>query len=512
MLRASFPELDRAARVSLTAQIVGFYAEAIRDGRMRPGDRLPPIRDVAKGCDVTRAVVQEAYHLLAERGLVEGTVGRGTTVLGSTAPTATATSTNGTNGTTGPAHGSPRPLSPYAEAALRRLQEMPGAPPLPAGRPLVANFAELAPDSDRFPVDEWRQAMDAVLKQRGAELLGYGQSSNGLPALRELLAARWRDLDPGVTANDLLITAGAQQALDLALRTFCAPGDTVVLTAPSYHQMYGLLRAHGLQVIQVPFDQHGIDLQKLERALQRPGVRLCYLMPSFHNPTGRTLDLAQRQALIEVLARTEVPVVEDEYQHSLRFRGAPLPTLRSLDPRALTVTVATMSKELFPALRIGWVSGSPDLLRPMAAVKRFMDLETSPLLQAALVEFVQRGSLDRYLGSLRAELRDRHAALQQAAQQHLPQGCTVTAPDGGFLAWLEMPGPGQGDRLAELAFERGVRVVAGRVFDLHGQPSRGVRLSLTRADRAQIEAGMAVLGACARELTQEPATASHPFL
>lgn len=503
MLRAAYPELDRAARVPLPSQIAGYYADAIRDGRLRVGDRLPPIRDIAKACDVTRAVVQEAYRLLAGRGLVEGTVGRGTTVLGS--PDA------GRSDGEGPGPKSaPRPLSPYAEAAQRRLQEMPGAPPLPAGRPLVANFAELAPDSDRFPVDEWRSAMDAVLQHRGAELLGYAHSSNGLPELRELLAARFGDLDPGLTADDLLITAGAQQALDLALRTFCAPGDAVVLTAPSYHQMYGLLRAHGLQVLQVPFDERGIDLARLEAVLRR-GVRLVYLMPSFHNPTGRTLDLAQRRALVEVLARTEVPVVEDEYQHSLRFRGEPLPTLRSLDPRGLTVTVATMSKELFPALRIGWVSGSPDLLRPMAAVKRFMDLETSPLLQAALVEFVQRGNLDRYLDDLRGELRQRHAALQAAAAEHLPKGCTITAPDGGFLAWLELPAPGLGDRLAELAVERGVRVVPGRVFDLYGQPSRGVRLSLTRADCPQIAAGIAVLGACARELTAEPALA-RPFL
>jgi 2-aminoadipate transaminase len=388
---------------------------------------------------------------------------------------------------------------------------MPGAPPLPAGRTLVANFAELAPDSERFPVDDWRASMDAVLQRHGAELLGYGHSSSGLPELRELLAARWRDVDALVTADDLLITAGAQQALDLALRTFCAPGDTVVLTAPSYHQMYGLLRAHGLQVIQVPFTEHGIDPQRLERALQRPGVRLVYLMPSFHNPTGRTLDLAQRRALIEVLARTEVPVVEDEYQQSLRFRGEALPTLRSLDPRALTVTVATVSKELFPALRIGWITGSPDLLRPMAAVKRFMDLETSPLLQAALVEFVRRGHLDRYLDGLRAELQKRHAALQAACSKHLPANCTITSPDGGFVAWLELPGPGQGDRLAELAIERGVRVVPGRVFDLHGQPSRGVRLSLTRADREQIAAGVAVLGDCARQLTSAP-VAARPFL
>jgi DNA-binding transcriptional MocR family regulator len=494
VLRTPFPDLDPDAGSPLAAQIASYYAEAIREGRVRAGDRLPPIRETARACDVTRATVQEAYRLLAERGLVAGAVGRGTTVLAS-APAAAA-----------PA----MPLSPYAEAALRRTQAFGGAVP-PSSGDIVATFAELSPDGDRFPVDEWRAAMDAVLKKSGAELLGYGHETNGLPALRELVAARARGTDPRIEAENVLITAGAQQALDLVLRTFCAPGDSVVVTDPSYHQMLGLARAHGLQVVPVPFGEQGIDLERLEAALQRDDVRLLCLMPTFHNPTGRTLDLAQREELTAAVARTSVPVVEDEYQQSLRFRGESLPSLRALDPRGLTVTVASMSKELFPALRIGWVVAGAELLRPMAAVKRFMDLETSPMLQAALVEFVRRGSLDRYLDDLRAELRARHAELQRSAAEFLPEGCTLTDPDGGFVAWLELPEPGHGDRLAQLAGERGVRVIPGRVFDLHGRASRGVRLSLTRADTSQVRAGMRVLGQCARELLRAPEPA-RPFL
>lgn len=496
------PEVDPNAGGSLAAQVAAFYARAISAGRLRRGDRLPPIRAVAGACGVARATVQEAYHRLAAEGLVESTVGRGTVVL---APPASDDGLDGAGGRFA------RSLSPYALAALRSTLEMAGAPELPPGQPLVANFAELSPDDGRFPVDEWRQAMDAVLRARGGELLGYGHSVFGLEELRGLLAERAHDVDPALTADDLLVTAGAQQALDLVLRTLCAPGDTVVVTAPSYHQMHGLLRAHGLEIAQVPFGPAGLDLAQLERALARPSVRLCYLMPTFHNPTGRTLDLAQRRALVDALRATSVAVVEDEYQSSLRCRGEPLPTLRSLDPRGLTVTVSTVSKELFPALRLGWVAGSQDLLRPMAAVKRFMDLETSALLQAALVEFLRRGSLDRHLDALRRELGRRHAALQRAALSHLPPGCSITDPDGGFVAWLELPEAGHGERLAELAVERGVRVVPGSAFDPNGAPSRGVRLSLTRADTDRIEAGVRVLGECARELVGAAAVA-RPFL
>ena len=498
MLRTPLPDLDPSADASLAAQIAGYYAAAIRDGRLRAGERLPPIRVAARACAVARTTVQEAYRQLAELGLVEATVGRGTTVCGAGAAPLPA------------ADAAAVALSPYALAALRRTQEMGGAPPLPTGRELVADFAELAPDGERFPVDEWRAAMDAVLTRRGAEVLGYGFEPNGHADLRACIAERMRSSDANAHAKHVLVTAGAQQALDLVLRTRCAPGDTVLVSDPSYHQMHGLLRAHGLQVASIPFGPEGLDLDQLRRHLRRDGVRLCYLMPTFQNPTGRTLDLAQRHALVEVLAETSVPVVEDEYQHSLRFAGEPLPSLRALDPRRRTITVATFSKELFPALRIGWVHADHDLLAAMAAVKRFMDLETSPLLQAALVEFLRRGSLDRHLDDLRAELRTRHAALRAACARHLPAECTWTEPDGGFVAWLELPEPGMGDRLCELAVQRGVRVVPGRLFDLHARPSRGVRLCLARAGVPEIEAGVAVLGAAAHELLG--AAAARPFL
>ncbi len=493
------PEIDPSSAATSAEQISRFYEGVIEDGRVPVGDRLPPIREVAANCQVTRATVQDAYRRLADRGLVEGTVGRGTVVLAANHSDAAETALQS------------RVVSPYAEAALRRTKAMAGAPTLPADRHLVANFAELQPDDARFPIDEWRAAMDTVLERQGRELLGYGHSAFGLADLRDLLARRTHDSDPELTGEHLLVTAGAQQALDLVLRTVCSIGDTVVVTQPSYHHMHGLLRAHGLQVIQVPFGPDGFDRAHLQRVLARPSVRMCYLMPTFHNPTGRTLNVQQRRELIEAVASTDVVLVEDEYQHSLRCRGTALPTLRSMDPRGRTLTVSTVSKELFPALRIGWIAGDQQLLEPMAAVKRFMDLETSPLLQAALVEFMRRGSFDRHLTLLRGELQQRHAALQTACSEHLPTNCSVTNPDGGFVAWLEMPEDGQGDQLAELAAEHGVRVVPGRAFDLDGAPSRGVRLSLTRATVAEIHDGIRVLGACASELLAlQPA--AQPFI
>jgi 2-aminoadipate transaminase len=495
--RHPLPDVDRSTGAPLTEQIARFYREAIEHGRLRTGDRLPPIRMVADSVGVTRATVQEAYRRLAEQGLVEGVVGRGTTVM------PLAGGSDGERSGTGP-------LSAYAAAALRQSQAMGGAPALPRGRALVANFAELSPDGALFPVAALRAAMDRVLASRGSELLGYAGAPSGMAELRAQLAHR----DPlRPSPDDILITSGGQQALDLVLRTLCAPGDAVVVTNPSYHQMHGLLKAHGLRALPVPTDGRGLDLDALAAAVRQPDARLVYLLPTFHNPTGLTLDDRQRRAVVDVIAKTGVPILEDEYQLFLRCRGQQPASLRQLDPRGLTLAAFSFSKGLFPGLRMGWVQGPPRLLRPMVAVKRFMDLETSALLQAALVEFIANGEMDGYLDALRAELRRRHETMQRELRPALPPGCTLTAPDGGFLCWLELPEPGLGDRLADLAAERGVRVCPGRVFDAQGRPARGVRLSLSRAGVDEIAAGAEVLADCAHRLVAAPATtASRTFV
>ncbi len=186
--------------------------------------------------------------------------------------------------------------------------------------------------------------------------------------------------------------------------------------------------------------------------------------------------------------------------------------MRQLDERGLTVTVSTFSKGLFPGLRVGWVQGSPQLLRPMAAVKRFVDLETSPLLQAALVELAARGAIDRCLSSVREHLGNRHLALRSVFAAEMPEGCQWTQPEGGYVAWLELPHAGQGDRLAEVVAERGVRVAPGRMFEPDGRPSRGLRMSLSRVTEEQVMAGARILSDAARELLQGSGPTSQSFL
>lgn len=474
VVRAPFPRLRGSSPAE--EQIEAHFAATIAGGHLASGARLPTIRAVAERCGIARTVVHAAYRRLQDRGLVEAVVGRGTVVADAAvagAPTRD-------------------PVAPSARAALEACHRAGSAVSLPAGVELVADFAQFLPDSAGFAVDEFRASLQRVLGERGADLLGYGNPA-GDDELRSRLVQRALPIDPTARPDELLITSGAQQGIDLVLRTFTSPGDAVIVPVPAYHHLFGLMACHGLEVLPVRWDDDGLDLDALGAALREPTARLLYLMPTFQNPTGRSLDARERRALMTLLGQTQIPVLEDDCASELRFTGEPQLSLRSLDRRGLTVSVRSFSKELFPGVRVGWVQAGASVLPAMAALKRYSDLETTPLLQAALVDFIDGGGLDRHLENLRSELRTRHAAAARALLASAPPRTTWTHPEGGFAVWLTAPAGLAADTIAQAAAARGVLVTPGGVFANDPQPCTSVRLSLSRANADQVAAGVAIL-------------------
>ncbi|MBK8980441.1 MAG: PLP-dependent aminotransferase family protein [Planctomycetes bacterium] len=473
---ATAPQQGSAQRIAAR------FRERIRAGLLRAGERLPTIRSVAQEAGVTRATAQNAFRILQQEGLVESTVGRGTVVAErAAAPGSIA----------GP------PLSRAAVAAMLALQDGAALPPLSADTDaLVADLAGLQPDPALFPIEAFAACVVRVLRDSGriGGSLGYG-STAGDAGLREVLAQRHGIGDP----ERVLVTSGAQQGIELVIRTFASPGDAVAVSVPTYHQLFGVLASHGVELVPIDAPDGVADLDALARVLRRPDLRLFYVMPSFHNPTGVTLDAAQRRALVDVVAATDVPILEDEFEGELRFAGSEPPSLAELDPRRLTITVRTFSKALFPGLRIGWIEAPQELVAPLRALKRFSDLESSPLLQAALRDFVVEGALDRYLTVLREALRERHDAADRALRAHMPAGCRWRRPDGGLSIWVELPPDADADRVATRAALAGVQVTPGRLFDPLRRPSRGLRLALSRVTPAAIDSGIEILGRCVRE-------------
>lgn len=473
------PRLRRDGKDGLAEQIAAHFRGAIEDGRLSRGERLPTIRLVADELGVTRATVQSAYRLLAEGGLVRATVGRGTEVVAGTAPHARTL------------------VSRAARAAGDALRGGPVPPTLPIGQSLLADFGSLQPDRASLPVDAVADALDAALRDDGPALLAYGDPA-GDRGLRELLARRHADALPA-DPERILISSGAQQGIDLVLRTLTEPGDAVAVPLPAYPQLFGALAAHELRLVPIETASGNLEPEALARVLDE--VRLVYAMPTFQNPTGSTLDSAQRRAVMELIAASDVPVLEDGVECELRFRGAELPSLQSLDPRGRTVTVRSFSKGLFPGVRIGWLEASPELIAPMAAIKRFSDLESSPLLQAALGRLLRSGVLDRELERLRAELRTRHAAARTHLASAMPAGVHWSEPEGGLSLWVELPRGCDARRVAIAAARDGVLVTPGDAFHPRSRSVAGFRLALSRAPLDVIAPGIDVLARHVRSET-----------
>jgi 2-aminoadipate transaminase len=259
--------------------------------------------------------------------------------------------------------------------------------------------------------------------------------------------------------------------------------------------------------------EHGWDESELQSVLASGNVRLLYAMPTFHNPTGRTWSLETRLRFLAISGQHGVPILEDDFEQDLRFTGEAVPSLRNLCPDGRVLSAGTISKGLFPGARVGWVAGSREVIEHLAALKRYSDLSSGLVLQAALAEFLASGSYDDHLLRMRRELRRRHHSLQAALAANLDGVATWTTPEGGYVTWVTLPTNVDSRAFTTAARDQGVQVAAGHLFDPTGRPSSSVRLSVSCVDVEAIDAGIAILGRLARSMSEQQAgTATTPFL
>jgi len=475
-------------------QIADQIREHVRSGELSDGDRLPPIRELARRLGVNRDTVCSAYESLAAEGVVDAQVGRGTFVrsrwprgaLGQLAREVTLSK------------GTERLLD------LDRARVAYGA-----GRDAIPLHA-LVPDPRLFPVEAFRRALARAFRDHGAGLLEYG-APEGYAGLREALAERLRAAGTMVGPEALVLCQGASQGISLAMRLYAEWGDAVALESPTYHNALATLASQGLRAVSVPMHSDGVDLDALDRTLARPEVKLFYTIPSFHNPMGVTTSLAHREALLGIAARHGKAVVEDAFQRDLRYVGRPLPSLAGLDQEGIVVQLLSFSKSLFPGLRAGAVLARGRSVDALLALRGATDLGGALPLQVALADFLRSGAYDRHLSSLRRHLRARRDAALEALAAHLPPGSRWTRPDGGCQVWVELPEPLDSRELHADALRAGVLVAPGFQFHHDGHPSRGLRLSLARADESEIREGVTRLGRVVRERLAHaglPATAA----
>jgi GntR family transcriptional regulator/MocR family aminotransferase len=467
-------------------------AERIRGGveaaELAPGDRLPPIRALARQLGVNRDTVALAYEALASAGVVEASVGRGTFVAGR------------------PARGEASRAAPSLALSglAERLLELDRSRPRFGSANGAVPLHTLIPDPSLYPSDEFRRVLNRVLAREGPGLLLYGEPQ-GHPRMREVLAERLRASGVAIGAEELVLCHGASQGISLAVRLFAGPGDVVALEEPTYNNVLATLAGLGLRTAPVPMREGGVDLALLERTLARPEVKVLYTIPTFHNPLGSSTLQGHRRALLEIAARHATPVIEDGYQIDLRFEGRSVPPLAAQDAAGIVVHLHSFSKSLFPGVRIGAVVARGRTLEALLALKRATDLSDAMPLQAALAEFVASGAYDRHLARLRRVLLGRRDALCAALERHLPDAALWTRPEGGTQVWIDLGhGIDTSDLLAD-AVGAGVLFAPGAQFHHDGRASSALRLAFAMADEAAIDRGVATLGRLvARRLAAGP--------
>jgi len=463
-------------------QIAEQIRARVQEGTLREGDRLPPIRDLARQLRVNRDTVSLAYESLAAEGLLESQVGRGTFVRGLRPRTAREDS------------GGEVRLSSAAERLLDYERSRPHYPADGQGIPLHA----VVPDPALFPVDAFRRAVNRVLTDRGASLLGYG-GPQGHAGMRQVLAERFGLGGVRVGADSIVLCQGASQGIALALRLFAESGDSVAIEEPTYQNALGTLVGLGLRAVPVPMRRDGPDLAALDRVLARPEVKVFYTIPTFHNPMGISTSLAHRQALLEIASRHGKPVIEDAYEMDLRFAGRSVLPLAALDESGRVVLLTSFSKSLFPGVRCGAVVARGRLVDALLVLRHASDLGGALPLQAALADFIRNGAYDRHLATLRRVLRRRRDALLKALSAEMPEGATWTTPEGGYQVWVELPEPVDTRDLFNEALRAGVKFAPGYQFQHDGRASRALRLSIGVADEAALRDGVVRLGRILRE-------------
>jgi 2-aminoadipate transaminase len=483
-------QLQAESHIPLYVQLCDQLRALVHAGELRPGDRIPASRELARHLGVHRTTVANAYAELESEGLIEGHVGRGTFIRANSRPLQIAPPPPSLV-----PGGAIRWESLFADergddALDRLIRTMPAS---------GISFVVAHPPEGSFPVTEMRSCCNAVLRREGARILQYG-ATDGYPPLRKAVLDVLRGEGVQAREESLLITDGCQQALDLICKVFLRPGDAVILENPTYPGTIAALRAARARCLGVPVRTEegpgttlGLDLDALEQTLAANRVKLMFLMPDFHNPTGLSMSLAARRRLLEIASKHQVPIVEDHIYAWLLSRGERLPSLKQLDRANVVIQTDSVSKIAFPGLRVGWVVAPANVIERLRVVKQATDLHTDQLSQAALAEFMRRGLLVRHVARMRKLCASRLAAVEEALVRHMPAETRWTHPNGGMCMWLELPPGFDANELLVRARERGVVFAPGRYFYVHSPQPNTLRLAFGLEER-QIAKGIAVLG------------------
>jgi 2-aminoadipate transaminase len=363
--------------------------------------------------------------------------------------------------------------------------------------PGVISFAGGMPAPELFPYDGLLEAARKLLEARDGTTLQYSLS-RGTHELRRWLAEHCQSITP-LTEEDMLVTSGAQQGLDIVGRAFLEKGDKVVTTQPTYVGLIHSFNFYGAEMFTCATDEDGLDPDDVEKVLKQQKVRLIYVVPSFDNPTGRTMPLERRKRLMQLAERYGVPVIDDNPYGDLYYQGEPLPPLRMLNPQ-WALELCTFSKTISPGLRIGWLLAPRPYLEIFEKVKQSTDLHTNTFCQRLIEVFCRSGKLEPHVAGLRKAYNARLNTMLGALESHMPDGVSWTTPAGGLFLWVTLPDDADAEELLKAAVTEKVAFVPGRPFYPKGEVRNTFRLNFSNQVESRIQEGIERLGTILKRL------------
>jgi 2-aminoadipate transaminase len=368
-------------------------------------------------------------------------------------------------------------------------------------KPNLISFAGGLPAPDVFPVEEFSEACQRVLRDKGASALQYGTTEGYLP-LREMIVRHSSRYGIEINADNIMITSGSQQALDLLGKILINPGDRILVESPTYLGALQAWNAYGAEYVAVPSDGHGMITDALEEAL-RTGPKFIYVLPNFQNPTGVTLSLERRQKLVELADRYGVPIVEDDPYGQLRYEGDHLPSVVVLDGqyrendgvcyRGNVIYLSTFSKILAPGIRLAWVIAPPEVITKLVQAKQGADLHTATFNQIVAHEVSRGGFLDRHINVIRKCYGERRNVMLAAMDRYFPPKVEWTQPEGGLFLWATLPEYLESAAVLKEAIEQNVAFVPGLPFYPCGGGHNTLRINFSYANPDTIREGISRL-------------------
>jgi len=468
-------------------QLADELAGNIRAGLLRPGDRLPSVRELRRQRGVSPSTIFQAYAQLESEGLVEA-----------------------------------RERSGYFVRARRQLTGRPPEAAQPSERITPVAISELVfellgstrdvdvvPLGSAFPAPELFP-FDALARcgARAMRRLGPAQISGALTAGDELLRAqvarRYALNGVSLRADELIVTNGAMEALNLCLQAVTQPGDVVVVESPTFYAALQALERLHLKAVEVETDPvDGVRLDALEALLKRQKVAACWFMPTFQNPLGALMSNAKKQELVQLLARHGVPLIEDDVYAELHFDARrPLPA-KAFDQAGLVLHCSSFSKSLAPGYRVGWAAAGR-FARDVERLKMMTSLASPIPSQLAVAEYLVQGGLERHLRHLRSALKSQHTVARGLIERFFPKGTRMTEPQGGYFVWLELPQGVDALAIHHQAMAQSISTAPGVLFSADRRFTRHLRLNVGHPVGQQVKAALKFLGAMTREQSGLP--------